>query len=632
MTHETSPGGPDYSGPGSVNLVEDVQKSPFMKNAMISAGREADKLVSGSKDVGYFLQDLLGNPTAIQKSIALSKSEDSKDEAYKGFQEGSNFLERALGGAIPYFVTGATGGPTAAKLTDAVVNKLISSPLKMATTAARTAASDTANAAAQSAFGPTRYLGQRIKTEITDPLNAWSAMKRNQVNLQDPYFKGAMGDVLGSGALGAVEGGLHYDRNPVNGAIAGLMGGITGKLASPMLRHLPNYYTPTENNIVDWAKQEGMQLLTGMDSGSRRLQNFESQLAKSEAFSDTVNRYNQGNDVVANRIAYKAMGLPEKQIDHMTPQLLSKHLDDLGKQYNELEAGTVAKFTKEDQLALQQHLADVSQNPSPDGKQHVAAASAYVNKINQTIQQMRDPLTGRIVTNKGMDGSTFKDIRSYLKYDISKASQDGDINRVNALKPVLDTLDNAVERGVKEAKGTATVKQWKDLNEQYAMTNLVIDHGMAPTGKFDSRKMLSYFITNDPKRLQLENGGRVNDLHKLAKLEYLTKAQDSTIGGLKKGESILNRQDAGVVERFINSPMSGVVPFVARTALYAYRKGYPIKTGLLNMGPTGVLPNLWNKPELFTRAIGQSSQMYPDVFNKLNEYYGKFNSLTQEDK
>ena len=80
-----------------------------------------------------------------------------------------------------------------------------------------------------------------------------------------------------------------------------------------------------------------------------------------------------------------------------------------------------------------------------------------------------------------------------------------------------------------------TKEQWKNLNEQNAMAEILINDGMDVHGNVDTQKLLSHFKSNDMKRMLTGRAGesaRVTKLHTLAKYRDLeNRSSGSPLSG-----------------------------------------------------------------------------------------------------
>jgi len=596
----------------------------------ISAGRELDKLFAGGKELGLNVAGMTGlmdEDKAFKALQELDHEQQYRDRVYREFEEASHPLS-AIGGMLPYIVSGALAGPVLGKAASKIVSKIADVPAGAITEGKGlfTRGIDTlAGLQPTKINGPVRWFGQRAQKELTGPWAARATAKAARPGIIDPYLHGRGGELLGNAALGAIESGLHYNQNMEQGALSSLLGTALGHGIKPYVSRMPNFreHNPTEMGLLDWGNRQGFRYLPGMETGSRRLQNFEAAMrAPSSTFSDPIHRIDAANDIVNNRIAAKAIGMPDEVIAsgnaNFTPEVLREHKAALGRAYDELEAGTVAHFRPGDLRLLKDHADKVAKDGTLDasiGK----AVNGYYAKIAAAAPS-RDPLTGRIKAAT-MDGDNYKEIRRALRRDINDAYAASNTAKAEALKPLLTSVDDAVERGVATKGGTATAADWRELNEKHAMSKLVLEHGMTPLGKYEPFRLLNHLRGSDPERLLLENGGRINDLYRTAKLEYMAKHQaGSDLAGMGT-KAIFNSDKPSVVEKLLMTPAAGYVPILPSMALKLYSEGmgplpagWPAKTGLLNMSGKDL-----GNPALYTRALQQAEQPWPALYEGVKD-------------
>lgn len=615
------------------------QMSPISK-VLTSAGNEAIKFGLGAKEVGSdkagMIANLFGADAAgkyfANKMLEAGSQNADMNTNNREYEENAGFWG-GVGKALPYIVNSEGLGKPIMKGAGKVLTTMAEVPAAVGR-ATRGAVLPVINDLASSNIPFLTKGAKNVKLVITDPWVRNVANKAKQVNFVNPYRVGIGTDMLGSTALGGIEGMLHPDFSFGEGAISSAIGAGLGNIIKPYLVKAPVFRNDTEKELLRWGEDQGLKYLPGMETGSKRLQKFEHAMRSDSTFADPIHRFDAGNDIVMNRTAFKAMGIPVGKVDHMTPSLLDTHLKNLGKEYDTLESGTIANFRPADKLELKNHVTNLVKDQTDAGRTLAKDAVDYLKQIDQYTPQ-RNPLTGRIQA-MDMQGSQYKDLRKRIQSDINKAYASGDTNRADALKPILTKVDDAVERGIRQGKGDVGVNQWKDLNERFAMTNLILEHGMNPVGKFDPTRLTPHLLNSDTKRLLTERGGRIVPLQKMVKLDWMAKHQmGSDLSGLGT-KNIYNPTNPGIVPKLLMTPAAGYLPAIPEAALKLYTKGYPVKTGLLGMSGEG-----FGRPSLYTRAHEASQQPHVaaanfvidkggTIKNKLEEYYDKL--MLEEDK
>ena len=597
-------------GPAAVSRYLEARKMGPWDKAMLTAGREVNKLAAGTNELGYNLAGLTGlaDENAMNAKVNdIAAQQNANDEIYQEFKDAGPGFPGVVGSSLPYVVSNSLLGPLVSKSAGAIFNKLTDIP----TTAVKEGKGVISSFVSRMADRGSN-VAKGIQHEITGPWarNAMRASK--QVPYIDPFREGQVGRVLGGTVQGAVESGLHYDQDAAQGAMTSGLSMLGIEALRPALINHPSMWRKSEEDLVEWFKDKGGKPLPGLATGSKKYQTFESKLRNESSLKDNILKRDQLNAEVLNDVAYDAMGIDSKRVGLLTPRKLSDHIKDLGKQYDALESGTVSKFTRADITNLDDHVTNIAKNTDIESKKTTKLVTNYVNLIKEALP-LRNKLTGRI-QSPIMTGSTYKELRSRIKADITDAFNSNDTQKANALKPILQTLDDAVERGVKDAGGEATVAQWKDLNERMAMSKLVMHKGMTPIGGFDVDKLTNHLMSNDPERLLMESGGRINELYKAVKVNYMMNKQArADLGSLGK-KHFFNASDPSLIMQFLQSPMQNVLPRIPTMAVDMYAKGYPSVTGLLNMSGRGL-----GNPNLYARALSQGNQPWPSMYNYLDK-------------
>jgi hypothetical protein len=616
-------------GPEAYKRWQRVQQMSPVSKILTGAGTEAIDLAKGFNEAAYNVGGTVADiwhqehPGLVsQKAVDTldEKAQEMRDQygidndINKEFRESSGIFGN-IGASLPYVVSGELLGKPFAKVGGKIVSGIAEGPETLIQ-AGKQASESVIDKLARSSSTPVKNVAGRIKKVITDPWKESAIASRARPVVTNPYMIGRGGELVGNMGLGAVEGSLDPNSTAKSGAINSVIGTVTGQAIKPAVTIAPNFRSnnPVEQSALKWYKGQGGRLLPGLETGSKRLQNFERTLSSDTTYADPLHRIMAANDIVNNRIAANAMGMPATSKQSFTPKHLMEHKNALGEEYNKLEEGTVANFTPQDKTNLVGHFNRLNQDKTKAGKSISGDVADYLRQIDQ-LTPNRNMTTGRI-RQMNMAGSDFKDLRSRLQSDITGSFQQGDHQRANALKPILKTVDNAVERGVEKKGGTAGVAQWKDLNERYAITQLVMDHGLSPTGQFDPSKMYQHLANNDIRRIVLGEGGRVKALHKLAQVEHMSKHQSGPdISGLTQN-NMFNRVTNSPIEKMLMTPYAGWPGFSpisnAALKLYASERWSPAKFGLLHMSGKG-----FGNPVTYTRAYEQANQPHLKIGNAI---------------
>jgi len=594
----------------------------------LKAGQEMSKLIAGAGDISDFVRSFLpGDNDKLYKSTNDRAAEqESNDEAMAGVNKNPGF-GGVVGSALPYVLSQyALGGPVGRGV-EAGINKLASIPVQTGKAVGGVMARNIEKLAAKP--GLTGVLARAPMREFIEPARARAAAKALQVHLPNPYTEGQFSRVLGGTALGGLEGGVHYDNTVGQGMLSGAQGSLLGELIRPWAIKSPNFNTKPEQDIIDWHKAQGGVHSPGITTGSKAMQDFESGVRNTRYLKNTMNVYDQEMNIINNRVAAKSMGLPNyKTVEDFGPTVLNDHLKNLGAQYDKLEAGTVARLLPSDHATLANQVSTLAKDFDPEIQKISKTVNSYANRIKQmdmaNIPQ-RNPLTGQILP-KVMEGATFKGLRSDLKAEISAAYSSGNPKKAAALKPILQTLDDAVERGlVLSSAGKTTVTgepvgiaEWKKLNEQTAITHLVKDNALSSSGSHvDPHALHNYFKTNDAHRFHTETGPEsMNELYKLAKFGDIFKNTSKTaLGTQSSGGKGFNSGKQSLMMKLLQTGASDYLPVIPRAAMHLYmKKGWPSQTGHLFMSGKG-----FGDPGMYTRALYQGTQPLPSIYNSVTE-------------
>ena len=641
-------------GSGHKDLADSISEMPLYKQAGTALGNEVNLLRRGTNKLGYMLggtiadawhqahPGLVSSKPATEmykKELAEQDKIDEENKLFREFNENANPIANVVGRVPPYILNGRLFGKGLASVAEDVVSTLSDVP-RLAAKEGKSAIVRGTEAAAQSSNPFIRALGIKFKNETNDNMVSAARAAKNKPNIINPYRQGMLGNIGGSTILGASESAIHPNQEAWEGALSSGAGSILGNMIKPAVTNMPNFRAdnPTERSLLKWGEGEGLRWLPGMETGSKRLQKFEHAMRADSTFADPIHMIDSANDKVYTNIAARSMGMSPTDIANDVPllnkQLLDKHkpyLSNIGKVestsmspemlrqhdaylsdlYNQLEAGTFAHFRPQDVRALNKYAKDIADDPSIDDKVKKTVLG-YTGKIISNMPT-RNPLTGQIIT-RGLEGDNYQSIRRNLRRDINAAYNGAfsDPAKAESLSGLLKHIDDAVERGVANGKGATAVAQWKDVNERNAMTHLVLQHATKPTGQFDPQKLYTYLMgPKEVERTLKGEGGRIRDLQNVAKLSYMSHHQmGSDLSGMGV-RNIINSEKPGIVDKLLTSPMAGYVDAFApipSLALKLYTKGYPVKTGYLNLSGRG----FGNFP-LYTRALEQAAQPAPRI-------------------
>lgn len=603
-----------------------------------AAQNELSQLWAGAQDVGDIGKGMFANLTSQEgmwdEAMASMRDREVEqaqlEEGRKPFEEVVPWYVRGAGASLPYIVDSALLGPKfvrgAAKGLD-----VVSDVLKSGATKVGEGGKSLVELAAELP-GVMGKPGQYLQKEVVQPIGREVARFKKQVPIVNPWLKGAPSSILGGTALGGLESGLQYNQDIEEGLLASALGTAGGELLKPMFHRMPSFYNETEKKLVDWAKQQGYRLLPGMETGHRGMQMFENQLRGAESWTDLVNQIDRGNEYITNRLVYDQLGFPKTDLGKMqevSPDTLKSHMSMLKNEYEDLLNKTKIRIEPSD---LDQVKTDLSVlDPAvKDNKKVIGTVNSYIDsieKLRSSQLPVRDPMTGKMQKGTG-DSRGFQQLRSSIKSALNQAYDQKNSLLASHLEPLLKTLDLGVERGARDFGGDAAAAQWKDLNERWAMSNLIMEEGMNARNMVDLDKLGRHFMSDNPKRYLMENAGpRMNELFKATKFNEMAK--NTASGGLfnESGEFLKNPQAKSTFQRFVGTSPAAWVPGLRAGYMDIYSRGYPAQWGLLGFTGKG----LANLP-IYTRSYQQATQMYPEIAKEVGNKIQEFNAQTEEAK
>ena len=586
---------------------------PFMTRMSLAGQRETKKLLAGGGDLIDYAKAIGSGVLGMEdsemnafKSIADRRKEQEEfDNQYREFDENSG-AAGTIGKMLPYILGERLVGPLASKL-----SKGITTPIQKGLEAT----TDEGRSILKALNTP-----MNIKEPFTETLKAavknFKTPKIGRPVLANPYRAGMLDDIIGGTMLGAAEGGLHYDNSAQDGALAGLFGGIAGNAVRTPLTRAPIMWNQTGKDLLKWYDEQGARLTPGLKTGSGSLQKFEHALRASDDWTDSLKRYDTANDIVDNRILKKSIGLNSGDIDNFSPEILRAHKQKLKAELDDFEASSTAAFEASDIMKASQaakHAQDnldaLKNKSAPEDRRAAKMAAQYMMRLRTKYNRVLDPNTGQFDHAK-MKGKDFKEIYGYLKADISKAYKDGDLRTANALKPIREAMDTALDKGVDRYNGPSAAK-FRDLRERYAITQMVTENGLTPLGTFDPKRFRAHLVRDDIERMLTESGSpRMNDLYKLSKIGQM---KDMQLGSDLSGLGMVgfeNKHKQSMVQKFLSSPSKLVTPLKPEAMMNLYLAGYPSTTGWLNMSGKN-----FGNPAMYTRAAAQSTQVHPKIIN-----------------
>ena len=533
------------------------------------------------------LENMFGSTRDYSKNMAEYQAQrDIEQEEFESQAGVPGFV----GKMVPYMVGEATLAPKFVK-----------------------GAADVSSIVANTLGDATRGLvGKLASKSKKAPINIFNDILKNmkgQKSTMDLDNVGVTSDILGNLALGTLEGAAHYDYSALGGGVESALGSISGKLLNPVLSKKASYRNKQDLGTINAMKKKHKRVSPAIETGREDLIDTEKGLRnESNLTANYMKQWDRGNKQIDNEIAYQAMGIPKNKAANMTTDEFATHLDNISVEYEDLVGKTRAHFSADQWNDFNAMADKLKKEGNVD---IVASVEQITNNLKRNATQGRTA-TGKFLP-KTFDGKTFQMERKRIKAKLASAYNNGDREMVDALEPLLKEMDSAIDRGMKMG-GTASAKQWKDVNEKNAMAEILTGHGLTKHGDVDPGLLESYF-KKDNRRILTGKGNKIKDLHLIAKYNELAR----TVGGGSLTGLNLTHHGQGrqsLFTKLLFNPLTDKLRLGQRTALNTYMKGYPSQYGVLGMNRTGSF-----SPMALSRSMNQASDFRRDVADNALEAY-----------
>lgn len=590
---------------------EEARNMGFFKKLMLSTGQETNKLVEGTKDLNNIIGKAAGDPQAARLMAERKTRMADLDASLKEFNEEKG-VAGVLGESVPYLLTGMVANPVTRKVAEKVGGGIGALASKLSNLR-HSGVAKVADKMSDSGSNALQGMGKDLQEGYLKKSQMDLDYNKNKVVYGYPNRPDLIKDLIGDTALGAVEGAAHYDMGAGQGAANSAIGSWTGSMLKPLLSNRPKAWNPSEQSLVDWSRAQGMTHTPGMQTGSAQLQKFEKGVQQSGDTTDLLGRVDRGNQEVMNRTAWKSAGIENpKNAFAIDQDVLNKHKANLKQQYNDLEAASTAYIEVPAFQSVMSDALSLQSNNSPGARQAYQTLEKYLNRIR------RGGETGDSgeLTGLQISGRDYQVLRSQLKEELKSASKNNQPFLPKHLRGVIRMLDEGLDSGMRRDLGDASADQWKKLNEQYAMTKLIINHGSDINGNFDARKLGQHLMSTDAERTLMGEGSEaITNLQKLAKIDHMVRNQSGS--GLA-GSNVRPFSSDGQltpVQAFMSTPMGANMPFLTRKYMENYVKGRPSVTGLLNLSGEGVQDFV-----RYNRAVHQAYEPYEKGISLFDQF------------
>lgn len=266
-------------------------------------------------------------------------------------------------------------------------------------------------------------------------------------------------EVLSRGAVGAA-----------GGAAGRAIGGGIASLLKPA-----GVGVNTNTAAIEAAKRIGFKPMAGQATQNPAMLNVENYLARSPGSSGIMQALNEANKTALNRAAAKSIG---QSADDVGAGTLSAAEKAIGASYERLQAVTAPKLGDE-----------------------FVGSLAKIEASNAARGPFRDPAIDSLL-DKAMDlaakgnlsGAAYKEIRTELSNQATKAFKGGDATLGKAVKTVRKALDDAAEKSLSKVDQEA----WRVAREQWGNWKVLTEGMVSEAGDVSAARVAAQMRQQGP--------------------------------------------------------------------------------------------------------------------------------------
>lgn len=374
-----------------------------------------------------------------------------------------------------------------------------------------------------------------------------------------PAMNGLLANVGKLTTSGALGGAIDSENTIGMGAIAGGAGALIGTMMGRGLERSRNVNNATDNETINWWKKKGFKPTPGMTTGIEQMQRDTAAMKRDPRLSPVFGEYDAKNEAVIAKVAGDAMGLDMKGQTAITPEMLRKHFSSKGADFDEVERNIIGTL---DPSAVGPVVSQIQANAP-------LLNNSTVSKLN-AIKADFEEIQGR-----PFNAMAYKNVKNKIK-SVMADMEPGSSTRDTMGHAIASQMLNLWEDSFHSAMLPGASRKLSKLQEEYAITNKLIDNGLRPNGTIDTARIADDLLNTDARRLLTARGGNIKSLQQIARLnEVLGKQADA---GINSSDNV-----SKPAIPFMPVTSSAYEPGVlSRIKVAAHMNGYPRKTGYLN--------------------------------------------------
>ncbi len=540
-------------GEASRQRAEEAKNTPWHKQAILAAGDETKSLLSGirnfaASDIGDIVKMAAGNiilPGQGDRFIRSAEAREKDAIDLESYNKNRN-IEKEMFREMRE----ETGLPSIARILPYLATSALEAPI---TAGYRT--------------------GLKAITDIT--------RKNKPISINATGRPTILPEYAGAATLGSIEGSLHDEETAGQGVLSSILGKFGGRQIGNYLEKAPNENSKFDNDLVSRWRKKGYNASPGMRTGNQKEQRNDSVQQSDPRFSGWYDERDRVNDAVLLKEIKNSAGFGKDgigELNTLSPGRINSHIDSLKKEYGLLEANTKGKIPSSEFINIRNL---IDRLPDQD-----------INRIRKDFVRFtgsnRDESGKLKISDRFFDGSGYQNELRRLKD--AKARAVAEVNK--PLADVYDSMMLSLASGLEGGMKKHQVERWRDLNERWAMSKLIIDKGLDSTNKIDTRKLLDNISRSDSERLVTGKGGRIRGFHDVVRMKEL-ESQQKTLG---MGEGIAELSESAKKSREKSKPTFYSGPEKSKTT--------PINNALMNFQYDG----LFGQPRKVYGLLGNPSE------------------------